>query len=519
MLLRTLTVILVAASGTLAVAAERQRKVLIIGVDGCRPDCLLAAETPNYKALGKNGLLLDEAQTGDITVSGPGWSSMLTGVWRGKHGVRANDFQGSDFERYPHFFTRLREVSPDLKLYSTSNWDPIDKKILSGASASRDFQDDDGVEKQAIEYLAIPDADIVFAAFDDVDHAGHATGFSRANPKYLSAIETIDARVGRILAALKSRPSYAKESWLILSTTDHGGSGTGHGQNIPEHRTIFLLVSGDDVAKVRPTLPAAVVDVPALVAAHLGVVPKPEWGWDGVPVGLQKTGAIAAQAAALLGEWRPEGFDAAAGRLKDSAGGHDGEVSGAITIGKDGTRPALELNGKSSLVVVPDVAAPSAKWLPKREFSVTARVRIDKRQRWGGIVSCVQDDADTERGWVLGYDDAKLSLAVSTKGADDGNGLLTYLTSRTNYETGQWYSVAGTYDGQVMRLYVDGKLEAVSRAQTDDLLLPPSSPFVLGAYRDQNEDFPLQGGLGRVRLYRGVLSDAEIGDQASSHDR
>jgi hypothetical protein len=488
-------------------AAERTSKVLFIGVDGCRPDCLLVAKTPNFQALGKGGLLLDEAQTGDITVSGPGWSSMLTGVWRGKHGITDNSFKGSKLADYPHFFARLHEVKPELKFYSASNWDPIARTIVSDATDVFDGKDDDEVEKKALEYMARPDVDVLIAAFDDVDHAGHSTGFSRANPKYLEAIEGIDARVGRLVEAMKARPTYKDESWLIVSTTDHGGSQRNHGQNIPEHRTIFLLVSGDNVQKGRPGVPAAIVDVPAIIARHLAIAPKPEWGWDGVPIGL----GIATEATekpVLLARWAPTGLDESKQSLADSVGQHDGRVEGGVKVRTDDGAAGLEFDGQSAVTI--ESNAVGADWLPTRAFSVSARVRIDRRQRWGGLIGAVQDDGNLEKGWVLGFDESRLTFAVSTVGGDDGNGQLTYLTSRTAYELGQWYDVVATYDGRVMRLYVNGALESVSRAQTDALLPTKNSPLVLGVYRDSNENYPLTGALGEVRLYRGVLPDSEI---------
>jgi hypothetical protein len=488
-------------------AAERTPKVLFIGVDGCRPDCLLAAKTPNFEKLGKNGLLLDEAQTGDITVSGPGWSSMLTGVWRGKHGITDNSFKGSKLADYPHFFSRLHEVKPELKCFSSSNWDPIAKTIVSDATDSFDGANDDEVEKKGLEYMARPEVDVLIVAFDDVDHAGHSTGFSRANPKYLEAIEGIDARVGRLLEAMKARPTYKDESWLIVSTTDHGGSQKSHGQNIPEHRTIFLLVSGEEVTKGRPGVPAAIVDVPSIIARHLAITPKPEWRWDGVPIGLGAA-AESTEKPVLLARWSSSGLNAAKNELADSVGQHVGQVEGLLQRRNEDGGACLEFDGKSAVTIESDAA--KADWLPTRAFSVTARVRIDRRERWGGILSAVQDDADLEKGWVLGFDESRLTFAVSTVGGDDGNGQLTYLTSRTAYEPGQWYDVAATYDGRVMRLYVNGALEAVSRAQTDDLLGTEKSPLVLGAYRDGNENYPLTGALGEVRLYRGVLPESEI---------
>ncbi|MBY0261086.1 MAG: alkaline phosphatase family protein, partial [Phycisphaerales bacterium] len=89
------------ACAVLAVAAGASgsqaavRKVLIIGIDGLRPDALAAADAPSIDALIADGAYSAAAQAEDITISGPGWSSMLTGVHRDKHGVTGNSFVGS----------------------------------------------------------------------------------------------------------------------------------------------------------------------------------------------------------------------------------------------------------------------------------------------------------------------------------------------------------------------------------------------------------------------------------------
>ena len=216
--------------------AARVKKVLIIGIDGCRPDALLAADAPNLKGLIAAGAFSDQTQTGVDTVSGPGWSSMLTGVWADKHGVRNNEFRNPNYEKYPHFFRRLKEVKPELKLESIVQWAPIHEKIVSAADHSVAARTDALVAEGAVKVLSQQDPDVLFLHFDEVDGAGHAKGFHPTVPEYMLAIEQTDEYVGKVLEALTARPNYKDEDWLILSSTDHGGKGTGHGggANVPE---------------------------------------------------------------------------------------------------------------------------------------------------------------------------------------------------------------------------------------------------------------------------------------------
>ena len=89
------------------------------------------------------------------------------------------------------------------------------------------------------------------------------------------------------MAAVRARPTYAAESWLILVSTDHGRlPNGGHGGSSAEERTIFFLASGDAAATGTIADPPAIVDVAATALHHLGLGPEAEWGLDGKPVGL-----------------------------------------------------------------------------------------------------------------------------------------------------------------------------------------------------------------------------------------
>ena len=77
------------------------------------------------------------------------------------------------------------------------------------------------------------------------------------------------------------------EDWLIIVTTDHGGSEKGHGKDIPEHRTIFVLLDGSDVRKDALDGGVTIMDVGATALTHLGVPLDPTWNLDGHAIGLK----------------------------------------------------------------------------------------------------------------------------------------------------------------------------------------------------------------------------------------
>ena len=268
-------------------------KVLIIGIDGCRPDALLAAETPSMDKLWKEGAYTFLAHTDEISSSGPAWSAMLTGVWHQKHNVLNNDYEDPDLEHYPHFFHRIRQEKPELKTYSIANWGPIHSILQEGdASYTSSKISDALVAQEVASILEYQDVDVMFVQLDEVDGAGHRYDYSVKSKKYLKAIERSDEQVGSMVSALERRPQIKNENWLILLSSDHGGSEFGHGKNIPEHTTVFYIASGPGVKKGEITTEVKVVDVAVTALFYLGIPAQASWDLDGRVAGLQAKGVF-----------------------------------------------------------------------------------------------------------------------------------------------------------------------------------------------------------------------------------
>lgn len=228
--------------------SQDNKKVLIIGVDGCRPDALLSASTPNLDNLISNGIFSSDALNDDITISGPGWSAILCGVWSDKHLVTNNNFDGNDYDNYPSFFKHIDDYDAALHTVSICHWSPINDFIIAdNADFKLSVNSDLAVADQAATYLSVNDPDVMFLHFDDVDHAGHSNGFSPLTSEYISAIEGVDAHIGTVIASMEQRPTFSEEDWLIIVTTDHGGLGFSHGGNSIEERNVFVIASGNNI--------------------------------------------------------------------------------------------------------------------------------------------------------------------------------------------------------------------------------------------------------------------------------
>ncbi|UKB82040.1 alkaline phosphatase family protein [Chryseobacterium sp. MEBOG06] len=226
-----------------ALISAQTKKVLFIGIDGCRADVMMSSNTPNIKGLLPTAIYSLDAITAAPTWSGNGWSTMLTGVWHNKHNVQDNSFTNPNFTNYPDFMTRIETFNPNLRTISLVNWTPINNTIIQNADVKTNSGTDLAVKNAAVQALQSDNPDVLFVDFDDVDHAGHSYGFSSAVPQYVSAMQTTDSYIGEILTAMKSRSNFNNEDWLVVVTTDHGAVDNAHGGGNLSERNIFSIYS------------------------------------------------------------------------------------------------------------------------------------------------------------------------------------------------------------------------------------------------------------------------------------
>ncbi|WP_432102352.1 alkaline phosphatase family protein [Streptomyces sp. bgisy091] len=271
-------------------AAARTPKVLVVGLDGALLGRIKDADAPNLDGLMASGLTSLSSLYADPlapTLSGPGWSTVLTGVWPDKHLVKDNAFTGNAFTRYPDFLTRIENARPALSTYAVASWNPLTTTVFSSKVDTRvstpSAEYDTGTTSRAVAELRDGNRDAVFVHLDNIDHAGH--GYGAASSQYLAAIHDADAQVGQILAAVEARSTYASEDWLIMVTADHGHTDAGgHGGSSAAERQTFLIASGGGITAGSTRHDIKMPDVAASALAHLGIPVDPAWGLDGRPL-------------------------------------------------------------------------------------------------------------------------------------------------------------------------------------------------------------------------------------------
>jgi predicted AlkP superfamily pyrophosphatase or phosphodiesterase len=260
--------------------------VLIISIDGLRPDVFLLADAPNIRALAHAGSYTFFGQTIADAYTLPAHVSMLTGVTSEKHGVTWNDYIEDSYAKVPTLFELAKRKGlstamsvAKMKFIALAKPGTIDFAYL----ADEDKTTDVDVEMEAVKIIIEHKPQVMFVHFGEVDVAGHARGWGSA--QQMQKIHKADAHVSNVLAALHR--AGVDQSTLIILTSDHGGSGRGHGPDDLPSKVIPWIAVGPGVRKdfdltLLRGRAVQTMDTFATAAAALGIeVPYPI---DGQPV-------------------------------------------------------------------------------------------------------------------------------------------------------------------------------------------------------------------------------------------
>lgn len=230
------------------------RKVLIIGIDGFRAEAMQKETTP---------FLWQQSQCSEtfytnqhiveyITISGPNWSSILTGVHWCKHNVTDNKFINNKLDTYPNIFQYIEQSESTLNTVSIVGWSPINKYIAgiyADFTPMRSFNDTTVylLAKDALLNKSPISPDLMFLHFGELDKAGHSYGFGSHIPEYNKVLSRLDFFISELISIIEDK-RLNSENWLVLILSDHGGFGKEHinGRfNNSINQTIFYVNSPD----------------------------------------------------------------------------------------------------------------------------------------------------------------------------------------------------------------------------------------------------------------------------------
>jgi predicted AlkP superfamily pyrophosphatase or phosphodiesterase len=254
------------------------KRVIILSIDGLRPDAIELAPMPNLLNLMKTSAYSLTAQTIRPSATLPAHTSMLTGLCPSKHGVDWNDYipqkgiaQGTDLFDLSHAagLQNVMYVGKE-KLQQVTDASNIDRFVF--------INDRDKVLMQTLLADFPQDFGVLFIHFATTDDMGHEYGW--LSPEQLSVVFRADEAIGSLLNELDARG--LRDETLLIITADHGGHNMTHGTSRPEDMTIPWIASGPGIKAVELTTSIQTMDTAATAAYALGLPIPPEW--DGIPV-------------------------------------------------------------------------------------------------------------------------------------------------------------------------------------------------------------------------------------------
>jgi hypothetical protein len=225
--------------------------VVLVSVDGLRPDLALRANMPALRGMLASGAFTFWAKTTEVSITLPSHTSMITGVAPEKHGVSWNGDLPAGQQRYPKFPTVLETATAagysTAMIVGKSKFATLDKPgtvaysyvpspqqgWVSISIVTTHAEEIIGAHKPVLSFIHLPEVDLV----------GHAKGWG--SDAQIETIEKADASLARIFRALDE--AGIRKSTVVILTADHGGAGFTHGPDDARSRHIPWIIVGPGV--------------------------------------------------------------------------------------------------------------------------------------------------------------------------------------------------------------------------------------------------------------------------------
>ncbi|MBL8051618.1 MAG: alkaline phosphatase family protein, partial [Anaerolineales bacterium] len=254
------------------------RRVIILSIDGLRPDAIPLAPMPTLMALMQNAAYSLSAQTIRLSATLPAHASMLTGMCLDKHGVDWNDYlPEKGFALGTDIFDLVHAAGLQTAMFVGKE----KLRQITEPNSTDIFQfinDRDLIVTENLIANFPADFRLLFIHFATTDDMGHVYGW--LSGEQLSVIYRADQAIANILTELDARE--IRNETLFIITADHGGLGNSHTSGFPEDMTIPWIAFGSGVKPKQLTSQVNTVDTAATAAYALGLSLPQEW--DGVPV-------------------------------------------------------------------------------------------------------------------------------------------------------------------------------------------------------------------------------------------
>ena len=203
--------------------APQATKVLLIIADGVRGNALNDIDPKNLRNISLNSLYshtsLGDYGSNEFTRES-GLANIFTGQKSAKHGVLTSLETLSS----QTFIQRLKANDTKFRSSALTADNSFAQYLLNGVDDKKVLASDDEVVssfKQTIKEDA--QSSLFIAHLSDVNKAGKNNSFESNNINYRAAILKLDSQLDEMIVALRQRPLYSSEKWLVIITSSIGG--------------------------------------------------------------------------------------------------------------------------------------------------------------------------------------------------------------------------------------------------------------------------------------------------------
>jgi predicted AlkP superfamily pyrophosphatase or phosphodiesterase len=271
--------------------------VVVISIDGLRPDAIAKFNAPTLRRLQEDGAG-GTAQTIFPSKTLPSHTSMLTGVEPSVHGITWNSDETDE-----HGYVRVQTVFEVAKLngFTTAGFFAKPKFRHLQKPGTFDYSQvprgDNWLVTRTVtdvqHYLKFARPNLLFVHIGEPDYAGHTTGWMSG--VYGWAVRRADAAVATILKSADQ--SFGAGNYTVILTADHGGHGRDHGTNDVRDMTIPWIVWGRGVDAASGAHALKTMDTAATVLWLLGARAPESWSGRAVADAFTPAARLAAESA------------------------------------------------------------------------------------------------------------------------------------------------------------------------------------------------------------------------------
>ena len=250
-----------------------KNKVILISIDGMRPDGLKACGNPYVKRLEQLCTYTYAGQSVFPSVTFPCHFSMTHSVTPQRHGILSNTYV-PQVRPVVGIFEKIRNAGGVSSMFY--GWEPLrdiaSVEALHFATYIQAYtkeSSDTALTDEALRVIGENKPDFAFLYMVETDEkGGHDNGWM--SEEYLRRISIAIDNVKRVIEAFG-------DEYSVILMADHGGHDRSHGTTLPEDMTVPFFFYGAPFAGGKEIGGVSLLDIAPTIAAIMEIAPEKDW--------------------------------------------------------------------------------------------------------------------------------------------------------------------------------------------------------------------------------------------------